>query len=104
MLADRAPLPRDSAVVGVAVKPGQLPADGLQAGDSVMVVVISPTSATSSSAGPPAVLAASAPVVGAVDLPAASGDVVSVAVPKAQAAQLASASSAGLVALVKVGG
>ena len=38
------------------------------------------------------------------DLPAASGYVVSVAVPKSQAAQLAAASSSGLVALVKVGG
>ena len=104
MITDRAALPADSAVVGVAVKPGQLPADGLQAGDSVMVVILAPTNGTGSTSTAPTVLAATAPVVGSVVLPATSGYVVSVAVPKSQAAQLAAASSSGSVALVKVGG
>lgn len=104
MITDRAPLPTDSAVVGVALKPGQLPADGLQTGDNVMVVILAPASGTSTTVTAPTVLAPSAPVVGSVALPAASGYVVSVAVPKSSAAQLASASTSGLVALVKVGG
>ncbi|TAM88225.1 MAG: hypothetical protein EPN43_08520 [Jatrophihabitans sp.] len=103
MITDQASLPTDSAVVGVAVKPGQLPAEGLQAGDNVMVVVLAPPSATGGSSAAPTVLAASAPVVGSVALPATSGYVVSVAVPKSEAAQLAAASSSGLVALVKAG-
>jgi hypothetical protein len=102
MITDQAPLPTDSAVVGIALKPGQLPADGLQAGDNVMVVILAPPSGTSTTVTAPTVLAGSAPVVGSAALPATSGYVVSVAVPRSSAAQLASASSSGLVALVKV--
>lgn len=92
------------AVVGVAVKPGQLPADGLAGGDTVMVIVLSaaPPTAASGSVGVPSVLTDAAPVVDTATLPAGAGTVVSVQVPTADAAQLAAASSAGLVALVKV--
>ena len=40
MITDQPALPRGSAVVGVALKPGQLPAAGLNPGDTVMVVIL----------------------------------------------------------------
>ena len=116
MLTDQPALPSGSAVVGVALKPGQLPAAGLSPGDTVMVVILPasqsggtpPTNATGGSGGSsgsdaPSVLVESAPVVDAATLASGQGSVVSVGVPRADAAQLAAASSAGLVALVKVG-
>lgn len=107
MLSTGSGLPAGSAVVGVAVKPGQLPASGLTPGDAVMVVLLSPASAAGATTGgggggAASVLADHAPVVDAATLPAGAGDVVSVQVPRADAAALAAASSAGLVALVKV--
>lgn len=108
MLTVGSGLPAGSAVVGVAVKPGQLPASGLNPGDVVMVVLLSPTSAagtstaTSNPGGAASVLTDHAPVVDTATLPAGAGDVISVQVPRTDAAALAAASSAGLVALVRV--
>lgn len=108
MLSTGSGLPAGSAVVGVAVKPGQLPASGLNPGDVVMVVLLSPTSAAGNATanngggGAASVLTDHAPVVDSATLPAGAGEVVSVQVPRADAAALAAASSAGLVALVKV--
>jgi Flp pilus assembly protein CpaB len=109
--------PAGTAVVGVAVKPGQLPAEGLSAGDMVMVIVLPPPSlgpdTGSGSAGSDtggagagssgaSVLDKSAAVLDSAELASGSGSVVSLQVPDADAAALAAASSSGLVALVKV--
>jgi Flp pilus assembly protein CpaB len=105
MISTGVAAPPDSAQVGVSVKPGQLPAGGVAPGDTVMVVVLPPSSsAASTGTAAPTVLAAAAPVIGSVDLQAGIGSVVTVQVPKSQAAQLAAASSSGQVALVKVTG
>jgi Flp pilus assembly protein CpaB len=103
MLGDAAVVSPDAAQVGVIVKPGQLPAGGLSPGDMVMVVVLPATTpGTSNAAGSPTVLASAAPVIGSATLDSGAGSVVTVQVPRSQAAQLAAASSAGQVALVKV--
>lgn len=113
MLSTQPPAPAGSVVVGVAVKPGQLPAGGLSAGDTVMVIVLPPSSAGGSNGGPTTagtggatptaqVLDRAAPVVDSAALASGEGSVISVQVPAADATTLATASSAGLVALVKL--
>lgn len=108
MLSANPTLPAGAAVVGVAVKPGQLPADGLASGDTVMVIVLPATSPSEPSAGSAAgaagarVLDESAVVLDSTDLASSDGSVVSLQVPDSDAAPLAAASNAGLVALVQV--
>lgn len=103
MISNGIATPPGAAQVGVNVKPGQLPAGGVAIGDTVMVVLLpQPSSSDTGPAAKPTVLAAAAPVVGSHSLDAGSGEVVTVQVVKEQAAQLAAASSNGLVALVKV--
>jgi Flp pilus assembly protein CpaB len=103
MLGDAAPVSPDAAQVGVIVKPGQLPAGGLSPGDLVMVIVLPATTpGTSNANATPTTLASAAPVIGSRTLDSSTGSVVTVQVPRAQAAQLAAASSGGQVALVKV--
>lgn len=89
------------AVVGVALKPGQAPADGLGPGARVDVVLAPPAG---SGAGDPAVLVAGALVVDAVPDPDGSGQVVSVDVPRPDAPAVAAAALSGQAALVLVGG
>lgn len=123
-------IPAGDAVVGVAARPSQLPAEGVSAGEAVDVVLTGipgspaliggasvatggPDGAGGPSAAQPTALSSTvlvphALVVG-VALPAASSSgsssattVVSVLVPHAVAAVVATASAAGQVALVAV--
>ncbi len=109
------PLAGGSAVVGLSLKDGQLPADGVQPGDQVMIVQASSAGSTlptggaadGSGAGATAaggVLVARATVFESTTPPASSAsgaaELVSVEVPSTQAAAVASASAASQVSLV----
>jgi hypothetical protein len=93
-----------AAQVGVAVSPGQIPADGLTPGDTVEVLQLPVKNNTSTAAVPaPSVLAESATVYSSISDPSRSGGtLVTLVVPKSAAAAVAAASNAGLVALIRV--
>lgn len=88
------------AQVGVAVRSGQIPADGLVAGDTVRVVQLPTKGSTDLTAK---VLAEHAQVFSSRADPAASGGtLVTVVVPQDVSTSVAAASGTGSVALVKV--
>jgi hypothetical protein len=93
------------AKVGVEVKPGQVPADGLPIGGSVEVLQLPSKDAAGGLAQqPPVVLAEQATVYSSAADPSQSGGTLfTLVVPKASAAAIAAASNAGAVALVQVG-
>jgi hypothetical protein len=110
-------LPSGQAVVGMDLKPGMLPASGVQPGESVLVVLTEPagtpvTQGVSTQSGKPGRSGQSddvtaATVVGVDTSPGDSGAgdvVVSVQVPLTTAALVAGWSSAGQASLVQVGG
>lgn len=93
------------AQVGVAVSPGQIPADGLNPGDTVQVLQL-PVKNSASSVAPsaPSVLAAGATVYSSTSDPSRSGGtLLTLVVPKPAAGAVAAASNAGLIALIRVG-
>lgn len=93
-------LPAGQAQVGVAVRSGQIPADGLSPGDAVAVVQLP----TKDGAGAAQVLVARAIVFSARSDPAVSGGtLLTVIVPASASTAVAAASSAGQVALVRLG-
>ncbi|GAA2085603.1 hypothetical protein [Actinomadura alba] len=91
-------------IVGLALKPGQMPADGLSAGDRVSLYGVGGQNTSGVRAG--TTLAEDAIVIGV----AGGGDrtlqsdqtMISIAVPPAQAPQVAQAASAGAVAVARV--
>ena len=88
------------AQVGVAVRSGQIPADGLAAGDLVRVVQLPVKGSADAQAS---VLAERAQVFSSRPDPALSGGtLVTVVVPETASTAVAAASGAGAVALVKV--
>jgi hypothetical protein len=108
------PVPSGDAVVGIALKPGQLPSAGLVAGDQVMIVQTAspgtpvPASgsdeSTDSGAAPTGVLVAQATVYD-VENPSSDADttdtaLISVSVSSTLAAPVATAAAAGQVSLV----
>jgi SAF domain len=95
----------DQAKVGVEVKPGQIPADGLPDGASVEVLQLpSKDAAGGSGQQPPMVLAQQATVYSSAADPSQSGGtLLTLVVPKSSAAAIAAASNAGAIALVQVG-
>jgi len=96
----------DQAKVGVEVKPGQIPADGLPDGASVEVLQLPGKDAAGGSAQqqPAAVLAQQATVYSSAADPSQSGGtLLTLVVPKSSAAPIAAASNAGAIALVQVG-
>jgi hypothetical protein len=102
-------LPAGSSMVGVELKPGQLPASGLADGARVQVLQLpDKTTATAPNATAPSgatVLAQSATVYDSTADPSQTGGtLLTLVVPSADAAPIATASSAGVVALVQVGG
>ena len=107
MVAQGQTLQTGQAQVGVAVTSGQIPADGLEPGDVVRVLRL-PNKDAAGTAGPasvPAVLAARATVFSSVPDPTTNGaTLLTLMVPDANSNQIAAASGAGLVALVKVPG
>jgi hypothetical protein len=105
MVTSLAALQTGQAAVGIALKGGQIPADGVTPGDTVAVLRI-PTSG--SSTGTPGndsaqVLVAKAAVYSSRPDPAqAGGTLVTVIVPTEDSVDVAAASGAGQAALVKV--
>lgn len=115
-------LPTGRAIVGVDLKPGMMPATGVTAGETVLVVLTTPTgtalsggtsnatsgsSATRTAPSGQAAVIATATVIGVDNSPndGGAGDaVVSLDVPLAQAPLVADSSAAGQAALVLVGG
>ena len=105
MVTSASPLPAGSSMVGVELKPGQLPAGGINDGAKVEVLQL-PTKNNTSAAAPQdaAVLATSATVYESASDPSQTGGtLVTLIVPSDDAAAVAAASSSGLVALVQVG-
>lgn len=97
-------LAANAAQVGVQVTGGQIPADGLAPGDTVEVLAL-PAKGTVAVATPATatMLVAKAAVFSTrADPSSAAGTLVTLSVPAASAAAIATASGDGLVALVKV--
>ena len=96
------PTPAGLVQVGVAVKGGQLPADGLFPGDTVQVLRL-PAQATAEAEALPQVAVARATVFAAVPDPVQAGaTLLTLLVPAADGPAVAGASGAGAAALVKV--
>lgn len=104
MVTSASPLPLGSSMVGVELRPGQLPAGGINDGAKVQVLQL-PNKSTSAAAPQNAtVLATSATVYqSAADPSQTGGTLVTLIVPSDNAPAIAAASSSGLVALVQVG-
>lgn len=102
MVTDKPATPAGYVVAGVSLKAGQLPAGGVSAGDQVMVILLPAQSAGASSNGTATVLENSARVTDSASTPDGTGSVVSLLIPKTDAAQLAQANNAGLVSLSQV--
>ena len=102
MVTDKPATPPGYVVAGVSLKAGQLPAGGVSAGDQVMVILLPAQSAGASSGGTATVLENSARVTDSASTPDGTGSVVSLLIPKTDAAQLAQANNAGLVSLSQV--
>jgi hypothetical protein len=106
MVTSAPALDSSAAQVGVAVTPGQIPANGLNPGDTVEVLQLPSKNTTSSSASiaAPTILVDNATVYSSTSNPAQSGGTLLTLVgPKSVAAAVAAASNAGLIALIKVG-
>lgn len=94
------------AQVGVKVRPGQIPADGLSAGNHVQVVQLP---ATNSVTDPKSPAAATVLVDDAVvywrtaDPSQTGGTLLTLLVPKSSALNVAAASNAGAIALIRIG-
>src|SRR5664279_3212679 len=102
MVTDVDPTPAGVVQVGVAVKGGQLPADGLVPGDTVQVLRL-PAASGGGAAAVPDVVVDRATVFAAVPDPVQAGaTLLTLLVPAGQAAAVAGASGAGAAALVKV--
>jgi hypothetical protein len=112
MVTSASPLSADEARVGVQLKPGQLPANGLRDGALVEVLQLPSKSDVStagstggsSAAASAVVLATQATVDASVADPSQTGGtLLTLIVAKSDSAAIAAASSSGLVALVQVG-
>lgn len=106
MVTSAPALNSSAAQVGVAVTPGQIPANGLSPGDTVEILQLPPknTGGVSTPARSATVLATTAAVYSSATDPSQSGGtLLTLVVPKAIAAAVATASNAGLIALIRVG-
>lgn len=102
MLTTVDPTPAGVVQVGVAVKGGQLPAQGLVPGDTVQVLRLPAAGGTGASA-PAEVVVEKATVFAAVPDPVQAGaTLLTLLVPAGDAAAVAAAGGAGAAALVKV--
>ena len=102
MVTTRPATPPGYVVAGVSLKAGQLPAGGVSAGDQVMVILLPAQSSGGSSSRAATVLENSVQVTDSAATPDGTGTVVSLLIPKTDAAQLAQANNAGLVSLTQV--
>ncbi len=103
MLATGPVLDPGQAQVGLALKGGQLPANGVSPGDIVQVLRLpSQEQATAAAGTVPQILTKATVFSARPDVSVAGGWLVTVTVPADQAAAVAGASGAGLAALVQV--
>ena len=103
MVTDADPVPAGMAQVGVAVKGGQLPADGLVPGDRVQVLRLPGQVAGAGNPAPPTILVEAATVFAAHQDPVQAGTtLLTLVVPAAVSPRVAAASAAGAAAVVKV--
>lgn len=106
MVSSASPLPAGSSMVGVELKPGQMPAAGVSDGARVQVLQLpnkDTTSATNSQENASVLTTKATVYDSAPDPSQTGGTLVTLIVPSGEAAPIAAASSAGLVALVQVG-
>jgi len=105
MVTSASPLPGGSSMVGVELKPGQLPAGGINDGAKVEVLQLPNKNSTSAAAPQNATVLATAATVyqSESDPSQTGGTLVTLIVPSDNAPAIAAASSSGLVALVQVG-
>ncbi len=102
MLSESGAVQPGQAQVGLAVSSGQVPAEGVRAGDTVEVLQL-PGSSGGAGADPAQVLVPAAVVWSAQADPArAGGFLLTVTVPAEAVAPVASASGAGQIAVVRV--
>lgn len=95
-------LPAGQSEVGVAVRSGQIPADGLEPGDVVQVVAL-PSKDSVGEGGKASVLVERAQVFAVRADPSTNGGtLLTVVVPSAAGTAVATASGAGQVALIRV--
>ena len=103
MVTSSSPLAADQGLVGLQLKPGQVPSSGLADGSTVEVLALPGKDAAGGGAGTATVLVASAVVYDAQPDPSQSGGTLAtLIVPKTSAQAVAAAGNAGLVALVQV--
>lgn len=102
MVTENSGLLASMAEVGVAVKSGQVPADGLKPGDQVQIVGLPDAAAAEEQSV--RVLVEKAQVYAVREDPAqAGGTLLTLVVPKANAAEVAAASGSGQIAVIRVG-
>ena len=102
MLTTGSPIGAGQVMVGVAVKPGQMPADGLGAGDRVEVLQVPAKDATGPAPAPTVFTDAAVVFSTAADPSATGGVVLSLLLPRSTGPLVAAASAAGQIALVQV--
>jgi Flp pilus assembly protein CpaB len=104
MVSSTSALPSGESMVGVELRPGQLPAGGIGDGATVQVLQLPNKNSTSNATQKAIVLAASATVYESASDPSQTGGtLMTLIVPSDDAAPVAAASNSGLVALVQVG-
>lgn len=91
------------AAVGVVVRSGQIPADGLRPGDTVEVVALPAAGAASGTAATARVIVAAARVDAFRADPAQTGgNLITLIVPRSSSTAVAAASGSGRIALIEV--
>jgi Flp pilus assembly protein CpaB len=101
MLRTEGLLANDHVAVGLALKPGHLPANGVQLGDRVDIVLV-PTTNSQPTSSQPKVLVSNARVSGYRPDQASATILVTVAVPRGKGPDVASAGAVGGISLLLV--
>jgi Flp pilus assembly protein CpaB len=101
MLRTEGLLAKDNVAVGLALKPGHLPANGVQLGDRVDIVLV-PTTNSQPTSSQPRVLVDDARVSGYRPDQSSATTLVTVVVPRGKAPEVAGAGAVGAVSLVLV--
>ena len=102
MLSQGSAIAADQVKVGVALKAGQSPADGLSPGDRVEVLQVPAKDATGPAQAPTVLTDAATVFSSAADPSTSGGTVLSLLLPRGVAPLVAAASGAGQIALVQV--
>lgn len=103
-VATQLPVPAGQAVVGIAVKPSQMPAIGLESGDRVVITPVASQSATIAHTGPQAGDVDASVLAPPTTDPSTGLVVVDVTISAADASDVAGRSAAGQVAIYLTSG